>query len=183
MKIVGGLLKGRHLNPPAGKGIRPTPQIVREAIFDILGDFVEGANVLDLFAGTGALGLEALSRGASFCLFVDISYKALRSIRAFLDRNQLTDRGMVLRWDLRKGLPGEIKGSVFSLVFMDPPYDSQLAVELLKFPHLSSLLTQDAKIIVESRKGSVLPEKGLSIALEKNRVYGDTMISIYSHRA
>lgn len=179
MRILAGTLKGRSIKGPSGKGIRPTPQIVREAIFDILGQGVVGATVLDLFAGTGALGLEALSRGASYCAFVDISFRALSGIRAFLEKCNIKEKASLVRWDLRKGIPQNLGERRFSIVFMDPPYDSDLASRLIILPEFHTILAEDAKIIVESRRGSMLPEVGHKMIKERSRVYGDTQITIY----
>lgn len=179
MRILAGILKGRPIKGPIVKRIRPTPQIVREAIFDILGQGVVEATVLDLFAGTGALGLEALSRGASYCVFVDISFQALTQIKDFLGKCNIEEKASLFRWDLRRGIPRNLQNRRFSLVFMDPPYDSDLAQKLLLLPEFHSFLAEDAKIIVESRRGSVLPEVGHKVIKERTRVYGDTQITIY----
>lgn len=181
MRILGGLLKGRQVKVPDIKGLRPTPQMVREALFDILGEMTRGANVLDLFAGSGAFGLEALSRGADFCVFVDISSKAVKEIRLFLEKVGFKEKGLVLRWDLGKGIPRGLEGRKFSVVFMDPPYDSNLALKVLGMPEFFSMLKEGAKIIVESRKGSVLPEEVQGLIKSRSRAYGDTEITIYEH--
>jgi 16S rRNA (guanine966-N2)-methyltransferase len=121
MRIIGGQFRGRKLFAPKGLQIRPTADRVREAIFNILGDRVRGARVADLFAGTGAMGLEALSRGAARAVFVDAHPAALASIRRNLETMGLAEP-LVLRADLSRGLgPLEANGP-FDLIFMDPPY-------------------------------------------------------------
>ena len=178
MRITGGEHKGKRLRGPNGSSIRPTPQMVREAIFNILSSRVQGASVLDLFAGTGALGIEALSRGASHCVFVDISERSLRLIKSSLEGCDLISKAHLLKWDLRKGIPHSLKGKRFSIIFLDPPYDSNLAMSVLKNPDFPLLLYEDSKIVVETRKGSVLPENLNRVVLERCKTYGDTQISI-----
>jgi len=179
MRITGGEHKGRRLIGPNSNSIRPTPQVVREAIFNILSSRLNGAQVLDLFAGTGALGIEALSRGASQCVFVDISERALRLIKKSLANCGLFSKAYLVKWDLRKGIPNSIKGKKFSIIFLDPPYDSDLATRVLKDPGFFLLLDENSKIVVETRKGAVLPEDLDQFVLQKCKTYGDTQIGIY----
>src|SRR6516162_4646862 len=130
MRIVGGQFRGRLLAGPAHVGLRPTSDRVRQAVFDILQhgipDFqIEGANVLDLFAGTGALGLEALSRGARFCLFVEDNANARALIRANIEALGLTGATKIFRRSALDLGPAGRRGK-FSLLFVDPPYGLSL---------------------------------------------------------
>ena len=130
MRIVGGEFRGRPLAAPAGRATRPTADRLRQTLFDILahahGDPVTGARVLDLFAGTGALGLEALSRGAAFALFVEEAFAARGLIRANIEALGLTGRTRIFRRDAtRLGPAGTV--APFDLVFADPPYGQGLS--------------------------------------------------------
>ena len=138
MRIIAGTARGRRLYSPAKKKrslIRPTSDRAREALFNIISQRINGALVLDLFAGTGALGLEALSRGAAHCLAIDNSPESLRLIRANSAACSFADKLTLVKRDLRKGL-GFLQSMVsdqgFSLVFLDPPYGRKLSLRLLE---------------------------------------------------
>jgi 16S rRNA (guanine966-N2)-methyltransferase len=172
MRIVGGSLGGRRISAPPGSATRPTSDRVREALFSILGDRVDGANTLDLFAGSGALGIEALSRGAAAATFVDSSAGALRVLRENLDTLQLraqTSKSDALRW-LRSAT------DVYDLVFLDPPYDlaERLGSELS--PVIPAVLAPGATVVAESDRRKPLD---LDLPLNDERRYGDTLIRIY----
>nr|MDQ3588361.1 16S rRNA (guanine(966)-N(2))-methyltransferase RsmD [Actinomycetota bacterium] len=149
MRIVAGELGGRRLHAPSGRGTRPTADRVREALFSILGD-VSGARVLDLYAGSGALGIEALSRGAVAADFVDSGRRAVEAIRRNL--TELGREGEVHRRDVLGWLAQAAGERTYDLVFCDPPYDSAgpLAGPLSK--RLPALLTESARIVTESDK-------------------------------
>lgn len=178
MRIVGGRLKGRILQGPASHAIRPTSDRLRETIFDILahgyGDPVEGACVLDLFAGTGAMALEALSRGAAHAVLVDKSAESVALARTNLAALGLTDRAEVLRRDAtRLGPPRS--GVTFTLVFLDPPYAKELAAPALDALRSTHWLAKDALLVVEEAKGAGihLPD---GFAVIEARTYGDTQV-------
>ena len=175
MRIVAGTLGGRRLKAPAGRATRPTSDRVREALFSILGD-LDGARVLDLFAGSGALGIEALSRGASAAVFVDTDPKALTAIKANLQALDITAK--VHRRDAIAYLnnAGE---APFDLVFLDPPYSSASEMAGPLSERLPSVLSEDARIVSESDKRHPLI---LTLPLLDERVYGDTRIAIHRVR-
>ena len=174
MRIVAGSFKGRRLQAPRGVNTRPTADRVREALFSILGQ-LDGERVLDLFAGSGALGIEALSRGASEAVFVDSDTRAVAAIRRNLD--EIGIDASVHRRDALAYLRGA-GGGPFDLVFLDPPYSSasQLAGPLSEL--LPAVLSKQPRIVSESDKRNPLE---LSLPLIDARVYGDTRIAI--HRA
>ena len=152
MRIVGGSLRGRALAAPKSQSIRPTADRLREALFNILahayGDPVTGARVLDLFAGTGALGIEALSRGAAFALFVDEGAEARALIRENVAALGLGGVSRIFRRDATKLGPVHPL-EPFSLVFLDPPYGQGLAEKALASAHSGGWLKPDALIVVE----------------------------------
>ncbi len=175
MRIVAGTLGGRRLKAPPGRGTRPTSDRVREALFSILGP-LEGVAVLDLFAGSGALGIEALSRGAASAVFVDSDPRALAVVRANLDDLQLD--ASVHRRDALAYLLSASEAP-FGLVFLDPPYSSASEMAGPLSERLPSVLTDPARIVSESDKRNPLQ---LTLPLLDERVYGDTRIAIHSGR-
>ena len=174
MRVVAGEFRGRRLRAPAGRATRPTADRVREALFSILGP-LDGVRVLDLFAGSGALGIEALSRGAEAAVFVDSDARAVAAIERNLEA--LGAHAAVYRRDalayLRHG-----EGGPFGLVFLDPPYSSASDLAGPLSERLPAVLTPDALIVSESDKRHPLE---LILPLADERVYGDTRIAI--HRA
>ncbi|MPZ59411.1 MAG: 16S rRNA (guanine(966)-N(2))-methyltransferase RsmD [Rhizobiales bacterium] len=152
MRIVGGRLRGRTLTAPKTQAIRPTTDRLREALFNILvhgyGDPLTGARVLDLFAGTGALGLEALSRGAAFTLFVDDGAEARALLRANVEALGLGGVSRIFRRDATRLGPVHPL-EPFSLVFADPPYGRGLAEQALASAYDGGWLTPDALLVVE----------------------------------
>jgi 16S rRNA (guanine966-N2)-methyltransferase len=173
MRIVAGELGGRRLHAPPSRGTRPTADRVREAVFSILGD-VSGARVLDLYAGSGALGIEALSRGAAGADFVDSGRHAIDAIRRNLD--ELGIEGRVHRRDALSWLAQAGGAKAYDLVFCDPPYDSAVRLAEPLSARLPALLTDSARIVTESDKRLPLE---LSFPLLRERTYGDTRIAVY----
>jgi 16S rRNA (guanine966-N2)-methyltransferase len=176
MRVVAGDFKGRRLRAPRGVRTRPTADRVREALFSMLGD-VAGARVLDLYAGSGALGIEALSRGARSAVFVETDREAVAAIRRNLDVTG-AEQATVQRRDVLRFLASP--GGSFDLVFVDPPYDSALRLAGPLSARLPAVLTQAARIVTESDKRSPLE---LSLPLLRERTYGDTRIAIHGGAA
>lgn len=180
MRIVGGSLRGRPLAAPRSDAIRPTSDRTREALFNVLahghGDLLEGARVLDLFAGTGALGIEALSRGASHCLFIEESAEGRALIRSNVEALGLQGRTKIFRRDAtRLGDAGTIMP--FSLVFADPPYAKGLGERAVASALEGGWLKPDALIVVEEAAASpFIPPPGLR-QLDR-RSYGDTVLTL-----
>jgi 16S rRNA (guanine966-N2)-methyltransferase len=179
VRVIAGALKGRRLAPVQGR-IRPTSAKVREAVFNILGPGVVGVRVLDLFAGTGALGIEALSRGATRALFVEEHPGALKVLRRNLEDLGLLDRITV--WALPvaaalKKLAG--RGERFGLVFLDPPYGGGAAAAALRALADLNLLAPGAQVVVEHSRRESLPEVGGQLAPLGVRRYGDTQVAFY----
>jgi 16S rRNA (guanine966-N2)-methyltransferase len=181
MRIVGGRLKGRALITPSSRAIRPTSERLRESIFDILEHRfpgrIEGARVVDLFAGTGALAIEALSRGARFALFVDNGAEARALLRANVEALALGGMTRIWRADATK-LGAAPAGGPFALAFLDPPYGQGLAGPALASLIEGGWLEPDALCVVEeAAKAAIAAPTGLAPVDE--RVYGDTKIAIF----
>jgi 16S rRNA (guanine966-N2)-methyltransferase len=175
MRIVRGSLGGRVLRAPAGADTRPTSEKVREAIFNILPD-VAGMQVLDLFAGSGALGIEALSRGAAHATFVDQAKAALAAVRANLRELDLSARATVLSGDAVALAGRHPPASPWQLVFIDPPYASDLAV---RSAGALAHLADDAVVVIEHDRRNAPPERIGSLLRTDERRYGDTLVSFY----
>jgi 16S rRNA (guanine966-N2)-methyltransferase len=170
LRVVAGTYKGRTLYAPSGRSIRPTSDKVRGAIFNVLGD-VEGLHVLDLFAGTGALGIEALSRGAADATFVDTDTATVERNLRTIGIDAAIEQRDVLRF-LRDA------NGPYDLVFADPPYSSAPSLGERLTELLPAILSENARIVTESDKRAPLE---LGFPLEFERDYGDTRIRI--HRA
>ena len=174
MRIVAGRHKGRRLRAPAGAGTRPTADRVREALFSILGP-MDGLRVLDLYAGSGALGLEALSRGAESATFVESARPALAAIRANLDATG--DEAEVVASDAIRWLRAAGDGErAFDLVFCDPPYDAAARIAQPLADLLPRVTVPQALIVTESSKRNPLL---IDLPLTNERTYGDTRIAIH----
>jgi 16S rRNA (guanine966-N2)-methyltransferase len=185
MRIVGGRFRGRALAGPSSDAIRPTSDRLRETIFNILthayDDPVPEARVMDLFAGTGAMGLEAMSRGAAFALMVDDSAAARGLIRDNVERLGLGGATRLFRRDATRLGPAARNGS-FSLVFCDPPYGRGLAPLALRSAAEGGWLDPGALAVVEEQAGAEFPTPAGFEELER-RVVGDTAVSFLLYRA
>jgi 16S rRNA (guanine966-N2)-methyltransferase len=178
VRIVGGKFRGRPLATPHSRSIRPTADRTREALFNVIvhafADWMEGARVLDLFSGTGALGIEAMSRGAGFCLFVEESAEGRAIIRENVETLGLQGRTKLFRRDAtRLGAVGTMQP--FSLLFADPPYGKGLGARALKSAVEGGWLTEDALCVVEEAADARY-EAGAGFRSIDERRYGDTAI-------
>jgi 16S rRNA (guanine966-N2)-methyltransferase len=178
VRIVAGSRKGHRIAAPKGAATRPTGDRVREAVFSIVGS-VEGASVLDLFAGSGAMGLEALSRGAASCVFVERDRDAARVIQANLEKLRLTG-AVVTNRDVAGALREErARGRRFSLVLIDPPYDEWETHASTLADLLPGVLDDDALVVVETPDRV---EPSLPLDLVTTRRYGSARITVFSNR-
>jgi len=181
VRIVGGSFGGRVLRAPAGAQTRPTSEKVREAVFNILGNMlgsIEGDDVLDLFAGSGALGIEALSRGARHATFVDAGKPAIAAVRGNLRELGLEARATVMPGDAVAIAGRHAPNAPWRLVFVDPPYRSDLATRAaLALPAAS--LAPGAVIVIEHDRRNAPPDALGSLLRTDQRRYGDTLISFF----
>lgn len=179
MRIVSGRFRGRRLAVPKGQGTRPTSNRVRESIFNILshgdyGENLENTRVLDVFAGTGALGLEALSRGAAYVLFMEHDADARALIRENVEAFELTGHSKIFRRDATN--PGPIGNMPpFDLVFLDPPYGQGLGERALAALRDGQWLAPNAVVVLEEKVGTDIVITA-GFAAEDERNYGDTRV-------
>jgi 16S rRNA (guanine966-N2)-methyltransferase len=183
MRIVAGRFRGRALASPHDESIRPTSDRVRESVFNMLasrlGPDLGGARVLDLFAGTGALGLEALSRGASFAMFVDSGIAARALIRDHIEGFGLGGTAKLLKRDATSLGPVE-RFKPFDLVFLDPPYGKGLGERALHSAGEGGWIAPGALVVFEEKKGVAL-DLPTGFGIEDERDYGDTTIRLLRH--
>ncbi|WP_034992665.1 16S rRNA (guanine(966)-N(2))-methyltransferase RsmD [Beijerinckia mobilis] len=179
MRIIGGRLKGRTLRGPPTAATRPTSDRLRETLFNVLehsyGDPVADAAVLDLFAGTGALACEALSRGAQRALLIEEARAPIAVIQANLESLGLSDRARVVRRDIRRLGPAMTKETPFTLAFLDPPYGKRLAEPALEALAKGEWLAQDALTVIEESSEATLLLPSAFVHVE-TRIYGETKL-------
>lgn len=182
MRVIAGTARGRHLEAPSGRVVRPTADRVKEALFSILSSRVDldGAELLDLFAGSGALGIEALSRGAARVAFVEQDHGARRTLQANLTRCGFTDRAAIIGQTVQAALArlaGE--GARFDGVLMDPPYGKGLADRVLGLLAAGGLVGAEGWVAVEHHADDRLAETYRDLRLTTAKRYGKTVLSLF----
>lgn len=182
MRVIAGSARGCRLATFAGQGIRPTPDRVREALFSILysrrGAFAN-CSVLDLYAGSGALGIEALSRGAEHVWFVDNSRQAMSLVKENLERCKMTDRATIITQDVRSALPVVAVRGPFDLIFADPPYGHGHAPRILEECDRLKLLGDNGIMVMETAERDPVPERVAHLQRFDQRHYGLTMLHFF----
>lgn len=178
MRVIAGDAKGRRLAAPKGVKTRPTGDRVKEAVFNVLAPYIVNARFLDLFAGSGAMGIEALSRGAETAVFVENNWQAVRVIKENLDRVSFVDRSQLIEKDVFYSL-SQLGNSKFDVVYADPPYNNRWGEEILRMLVGNNLLAAAAVVLVETRKTDALPDEYQGLVLASRRRYGDTVVHIY----
>jgi 16S rRNA (guanine966-N2)-methyltransferase len=191
MRISGGIAKGRRTAPQkilkksaTGERLRPTSAKVREAVFDIVKGGVEGANFLDLYAGTGTVGLESLSRGAHMAFFIEPDDLRFRTIKKTVSECGFLDKAYVIRGRahefIRKWRPEKER---YDIIFVDPPYQSDEIDKILPLIGQMDILSENGRVIVEHFFKRKMPEKAGTLVFLKNYRYGDTMLTFYGKAA
>jgi 16S rRNA (guanine966-N2)-methyltransferase len=184
VRVISGSAKGRPLKSVPGNGTRPTTDKVKEALFSMIGPYFEGGTALDLYAGTGGLGIEALSRGIDAAVFVDMEQKAIDTVRANLRAAKVEVQAEVYRNDAGRALAAlEKRGRAFDLVFLDPPYRLKHGDQLMVTMAAKNLLKPDAVIVLEHESDYEYPENVPGFRRTRQSVYGETAISIYQYEA
>lgn len=182
MRVISGRARGRSLKAVPGTGTRPTTDKVKEAVFSMIGPYFDGGAVLDLFAGTGGLGIEALSRGMDQAVFIDIEKKSIDIIQENLRGTGFTELSEVYRNEAGRALKVLAKrGASFDLVFLDPPYRLKSIEELVQTMETGGLLRPGAILVIESDAADVYDHAIGGVGFDRRSVYGDTAISIYQY--
>ncbi|HEX3031617.1 MAG TPA: 16S rRNA (guanine(966)-N(2))-methyltransferase RsmD, partial [Bacillota bacterium] len=181
VRVITGVARGRKLAAPKGLHTRPTTDRVKEALFNILGERVLEATVLDLFAGSGALAIEALSRGAELAVLVDNDNQAQNAIQQNLSLTGLAGQARLLRqdvWQFLRNRPNDIPR--FDIIFLDPPYEKGFEVKAIELLTESDWLAPNGVIIAETSKKTVMPLEVGILRLFRQQKYGDTCLNFYS---
>jgi len=180
LRVISGSARGHKLKTPEGDSTRPTSDRVKESLFNILTPYIAGAHVLDLFAGTGNLGIEALSRGAEHAVFVDRSHVCFRIINENLEHTKLKDKATVIAGDVA----GSIKklhdqSKKFDIIFMDPPYNKNLVDDTINILTKNDIMKADGIIVAEMDIDDKVSERYGPFKLTRSRKYGDTVLAFY----
>lgn len=182
MRVVSGSCKGRPLKAVPGMTTRPTTDKVKEAIFNMIGPYFSGGIGLDLFGGSGGLGIEGLSRGLNHVIFVDREPKAIQTIYKNLEACQFQEKAEVYRNEAKRALKAIIKRDIkFSFIFLDPPYKQQKLIELIAIIEDQKLLLVNGIIVAEHAEDITLPDTIGGLTRIKFETYGVTAVSIYSY--
>lgn len=179
MRVIAGRLGGRTLEAPGGSRVRPTYDRVRESVFAILGPVVEGASVLDLFAGSGALAIESISRGADRATLVEMDPGVLSVAATNVGRLGLSDECDLRRCDALRFIARDAVGGVYDLVFVDPPYESELQGPTLELLATWSGLRSGAIVVLERASGKPMAASYGRLVRSRTETYGSTEVDIY----
>lgn len=181
MRVVSGVCKGRALKAVPGNTTRPTTDKVKEALFNMIGPYFEGGMGLDLFAGSGGLGLEALSRGLDQVIFIDRERKAIQTIYENIQACKMEDKAEVYRNDAERAIKALIKREIrFDYIFLDPPYKKQQLLSLMQKISENRLLKNEGYIVCEHSHDVELPDSVGEFTQYKHEQYGIIAITIYS---
>ena len=180
MRVISGTARGRRLREPKDMSVRPTTDKVKESIFNIIQFDIEGRHALDLFAGSGQLGIEALSRGAAQCVFVDRAAESVKLVRENLKLTGLEARARVTAADSLAFLAG---GEKFDLIFLDPPYGTSLLENSIELVNRFDILRENGIMICESQREKVLPEVTEPYFKMREYAYGKIKLTTYSRKA
>lgn len=187
LRIISGEAKGRRIFAPPGNSTRPTAERVREAIFNILGNRVEKKAVLDIFAGSGAMGIEALSRGAKLAVFADISPAAVKTVHENILKLTMEDRSEMICMDANYLFKKYEFSRTFDLIFIDPPYEKAMVCPVMEGIHHNKALVQNGICVVEHGPGESfarcddLWKTGGVYSLDHQRKYGKTIVSFFTY--
>ncbi|HSI67814.1 MAG TPA: 16S rRNA (guanine(966)-N(2))-methyltransferase RsmD [Planococcus sp. (in: firmicutes)] len=183
MRVVAGTAKGVPLKAVPGESTRPTTDKVKESVFNMIGPFFDGGNALDLFAGSGGLGIEALSRGIERAVFIEKDRKAIDIVRFNLAKTRMEDRAEVYRADANRAIKALKKNDFQArLLFLDPPYMMKEAYGLMDKAAEMGIVTQDSIVVCEHDRNVELKDRTRFYERFKKELYGNTMVSIYRYQ-
>ena len=179
MKVISGTLKGRKIEGYNIDGTRPTMDRVKESLFGMIQDYVKNSVVLDLFAGSGQLGIEAISNGAKACYFIDNNREVIKVLNNNINNLKIKEKSRVILSDWKKSLNDFSNQNIkFDLIFVDPPYDYNVYEKILEKVSTLNLLNEEGLIILEHHNLK-LKEKYNNLALYKQKNYGNKSVNIY----
>ena len=180
MRVISGKVRGLKLNTPQNEDVRPTTDRVKESLFNMISPYIMESSVLDLFAGTGSLGIECLSRGAEKCVFVDISKDSIAITKSNIKKARVENESIVLNVDFKDAISKlKIQKSKFDIIFMDPPYYKNMFIDALKKIDDADLLNEDGIIVIEHDSKDEFPENIGRLDKSKAKKYGSTTLTFY----
>lgn len=180
MRVISGKARGLKLNAPKNDDVRPTTDRVKESLFNMINSYMMESEILDLFAGTGSLGIECLSRGADRCVFVDSSKESIGIIKANIKKARVEAESTVLNSDFKSAIKSlSLKNQSFDVIFMDPPYYKNMFSEALSGVDQYNLLKEEGIIIVEHDTKDEFPDSIGRLYKSKDKKYGNTTITFY----
>ena len=180
MRVISGKARGLKLNTPKNEDVRPTTDRVKESLFNIINPYVMDNNVLDLFAGTGSLGIECLSRGAKNCVFVDKSKDSINIVRFKIKKARVENESTTLNIDFKSAVTSlGRQGEKFTIIFMDPPYYKNMFIDALSSVDENNLLEEDGIIVVEHDTKDSFPENVGRLYKSREKKYGNTTLTFY----
>lgn len=180
MRVISGKVRGLKLNTPKNNDVRPTTDRVKESLFNIINSYMIQSNVLDLFSGTGSLGIECLSRGANKCVFVDLSKDSINIIKSNIKKARFENESVVLNLDFKNAIDKlKIQNEEFDVIFMDPPYYKDMFIEALEKVDNAGLLKEEGIIVVEHDTKHDFPDNIGRLEKIRNKKYGSTTLTFY----
>jgi 16S rRNA (guanine(966)-N(2))-methyltransferase RsmD len=180
MRVISGSARGLKLKTPTNEDIRPTTDRVKESLFNIINNYIIDSNILDLFSGTGSLGIEALSRGAMKCVFVDLSKDSMSIIKDNIEKARGNDKSETMLTDYAGAISKlSLKNEKFDVIFMDPPYHKNIFIPALEKISSAKILKDDGIIIVEHDSKDTLPDNVGNLVKDRDKKYGKTTLSFY----
>ena len=180
MRVITGSARGHVLKAPKGENTRPTSDKVKESLFNIIGYIDEDSVVLDLFSGSGAIGIEFLSRGAKFCYFIDTDSSSIKIIKENLEKTKLSEKSLVYKNDVERAIKTLGNRRIeFDYIFLDPPYNKECVTNTLENINTEKLLKKTGEIMVEHETRLELPDSCYGFIKTDYRKYGDTSVSFY----
>ena len=180
MRVISGKARGLKLNTPKNDDVRPTTDRVKESLFNMINSYIMDSEILDLFAGTGSLGIECLSRGANQCIFVDNSKESINIVKSNIKKARVENESIVLNLDFKSAINSlSLKNKQFDVIFMDPPYYKNMFSDALLSVDENELLKEDGIIVVEHDTVDKFPDNMGRLYKSREKKYGNTTITFY----
>lgn len=184
LRVISGKARGLKLDSPKNQDVRPTTDRVKESLFNIINPYIRESNILDLFAGTGSLGIECLSRGAKNCVFVDKSKDSINIIKSNVKKARVENESTILNVDFKDAVKRlSNQNQKFDVIFMDPPYYENMFIECLKIIDELNLLYEDGIIVVEHDTKDLFDESIGNLVKSRDKKYGNTTLTFYKLEA
>ena len=180
MRVISGKVRGLKLDTPKNLDVRPTTDRVKESLFNIINPYIRESNILDLFAGTGSLGIECLSRGAKNCVFVDKSKESIGIVKSNIKKARVENESTILNIDFKDAVKRlSVQKQKFDVIFMDPPYYENMFIDCLKSIDELNLLKEDGLVVVEHDTNDLFDDNIGRLYKSREKKYGNTTITFY----